>query len=238
MALHLIGNLARVRANKPAVIYLVRHGHSTANAKAILASRDFKVSLSKLGVKQSLSVAQELKSRKFDSFYSSPLPRCLETLEPLVAITNGAKIESLDGVIEMEYGDWSGKKLVSLARTKLWKTIQNRPSLVRFPNGESFMEMQTRAMESVQNVANPGSEILICSHGDVIKAIVAGLIGLPLDSFQRLSIDPASITILEISDDRVSLKTINSTTHLRDEDLPERDIQKINLGGDSGAKRK
>lgn len=227
-----------MRANKPAVIYLVRHGHSTANAKAILAGRDFKVSLSKIGVKQSISVASELKSRKFDSIYSSPLPRCLETLKPLITNTKGAKIENLDGVIEMEYGDWSGKKLVTLARNKLWKVIQNRPSMVRFPNGESFLEMQTRAMESIQSVAKPGAEILICSHGDVIKAIIAGFIGLPLDSFQRLSIDPASITILEISDNRVSLKIMNSTKHLRDEDLPDRDLQKINLGGDSGAKRR
>ncbi len=227
-----------MRANKPAVIYLVRHGHSTANAKAILAGRDFKVSLSKLGVKQSISLARELQSKEFDSIFSSPLPRCLETLEPFVANVKGSKVQTLEGVIEMEYGDWSGKKLVTLARNKLWKTIQNRPSLVRFPNGESFMEMQTRALESVQNEAKPGSQILICSHGDVIKAIIAGFIGLPLDSFQRLSIDPASITILEISDDRVSLKIMNNTSHLRNEDLPEKDFQKINLGGDSGAKRR
>jgi probable phosphomutase (TIGR03848 family) len=227
-----------VRANKPAVIYLLRHGHSSANAKAILAGRDFKVSLSKLGVKQSISVAGELKGRKFDSIYSSPLPRCLETLEPLVTSTNSSKIEHLDGVIEMEYGDWSGKKLVTLSRNKLWKTIQNRPSLVRFPKGESFMEMQTRAMESISSVAKPGSTILICSHGDVIKAIVSGFIGLPLDSFQRLSIEPASITILEIFEDRITLKVMNSTSHLRDEDLPDEDLQKINLGGDSGAKRR
>jgi probable phosphoglycerate mutase len=227
-----------VRPNKPAIIYLVRHGHSTANAKAILAGRDFKVSLSKLGVKQSISVAEELKSRRFHSIYSSPLPRCLETLEPLVANTKGAKIEILGGVIEMEYGDWSGKKLSTLGRNGLWRTIQNRPSLVRFPNGESFMEMQTRAMESIQNVAKPGAEILICSHGDVIKAIIAGLIGLPFDAFQRLSIDPASITVLEIFDGRVSLKIMNGTSHLRDDNLPDKDVQKINLGGDSGAKRR
>lgn len=157
---------------------------------------------------------------------------------PLISNTKGAKIELLDGVIEMEYGDWSGKKLASLSRNRLWKNIQNRPSLVRFPNGESFMEMQARAMESVQSVAKPGTEIIICSHGDVIKAIVAGFIGLPLDSFQQLSIEPASITVLEISDDRTSLKIMNSTNHLSAEDLPEKDLQKINLGGESGAKRR
>lgn len=220
------------------MIYLVRHGHSTANAKAILAGRDFKVSLSKIGVNQAVSVARELKSRKFDAIYSSPLPRCLETLKPLITSNKGSKIEILDGVIEMEYGDWSGKKLFTLARNKLWKKIQSRPSLVRFPNGESFMEMQTRAIESIQDVAKPGTEILVCSHGDVIKAIVAGLVGLPLDSFQRLSISPASITILEIFEGHASLKLMNSTGHLREEDLPEKNTQKINLGGDSGAKRR
>ena len=126
-----------MRAQKPATIYLLRHGHSTANAKSILAGRDFKVSLSATGKKQALAIESEFKQKNFARIYSSPLPRCLQTLEP-IAETLKRQIEISEGVIEMEYGDWSGKKLAILSRTKLWKSIQGRPSLVRFPNGESF----------------------------------------------------------------------------------------------------
>ena len=171
-----------MRAQKPATIYLLRHGHSTANAKSVLAGRDFKVSLSSTGKKQALAVQAELSGKVFAKIYSSPLPRCIQTLEPLATSLN-KEIEILDGVIEMEYGDWSGKKLALLSRTKLWKSIQTRPSFVRFPNGESFLEMQNRALEAVRSIALPGQTILLASHGDVIKAIVAGFVGLNLDNF-------------------------------------------------------
>lgn len=223
-----------MRAQKPAVVYLVRHGHSTANAKSILAGRDFKVKLSKSGQSQALSLASYLRDVEFAGFYSSPLPRCLETLQPLLANHGGAIIEELLGVIEMEYGDWSGKKLATLSRNKLWRTIQDRPSLVRFPSGESFMEMQNRALESVRQVAIPGKNILICSHGDVIKAIVSGFLGLHLDQFQRITIDPASITKIVISGDSAKLLSLNESVSLMPKEEINRKEDNLNLGGGSG----
>ena len=225
-----------MRAQKPATIYLLRHGHSTANAKSILAGRDFKVSLSATGKKQALAIESEFKQKNFARIYSSPLPRCLQTLEP-IAETLKREIEISEGVIEMEYGDWSGKKLAILSRTKLWKSIQGRPSLVRFPNGESFLEMQNRALETVRKVAIPGETILICSHGDVIKAIVAGLLGLHLDNFQSLAIDPASISVVDISGDNARIRLLNDTKYLHDLRFTGSGKNNLNLGGGGGASR-
>ena len=225
-----------MRAQKPATIYLLRHGHSTANAKSVLAGRDFKVSLSATGRKQALAIQAELSEKTFAKIYSSPLPRCIETLTPL-AILLGQEIEILEDVIEMEYGDWSGKKLALLTRTKLWKSIQNRPSMVRFPNGESFLEMQGRALEAVKSIAIPGQTVLISSHGDVIKAIVAGFLGLNLDNFQSLAIDPASISIMDLSGDSARLRLLNNTDYLSDLKFTGTGNRNLNLGGGSGASR-
>ena len=226
-----------MRDQKPATIYLLRHGHSTANAKSILAGRDASVSLSPRGIEQAQAVMHELGERKFAKIYSSPMPRCLETLRPLAGKSK-LKIEKDDGLIEMEYGDWSGKKLLALSRKKMWSEIQARPSLVRFPNGESFLEMQGRSLESVKSLAIPGAEILVCSHGDVIKAIVAGLVGLHLDNFQRLTIDPASITVIELFADSAQIRLMNSTVHLKETKGPSTGSPKLNLGGGSGTKSK
>ena len=226
-----------MRVQKPATIYLLRHGHSTANAKSILAGRDVSVSLSPRGIEQAQAVMHELGERKFAKIYSSPMPRCLETLRPLAGKSK-LKIEKDGGLIEMEYGDWSGKKLLMLSRKKMWSEIQARPSLVRFPNGESFLEMQGRALESVKSLAIPGAEILVCSHGDVIKAIVAGLVGLHLDNFQRLSIDPASITVVDLFADSAQIRIMNSTAHLRGMNGGKASSSKLNLGGGSGTKSK
>jgi len=232
----LIGNLGLMRAQKPAIVYLLRHGHSTANAKSVLAGRDFKVCLSTAGEKQALAISAELSETKFAKIYSSPLTRCIQTLEPL-ATKLKIEIQISEGLIEMEYGDWSGKKLALLARNKLWKTIQARPSLVRFPNGESFLEMQSRSLEAVTKLAIPGKSVLLCSHGDVIKAIVASFLGLHLDKFQSLAIDPASITILDISGDAARLRLLNDTSYLKDLRFTGSSDSKLNLGGGGGTAR-
>ena len=226
-----------MRVQKPATIYLLRHGHSTANAKSILAGRDASVSLSPRGIEQAQAVMQELGDRKFEKIYSSPMPRCLETLRPLAGKSK-LKIEKDVGLIEMEYGDWSGKKLLMLSRKKMWSEIQARPSLVRFPNGESFLEMQSRALESIKTMAVPGSEILVCSHGDLIKAIVAGLVGLHLDNFQRLTIDPASITVIDMFAESAQIRLMNSTVHLKESKSLSTGSSKLNLGGGNGNKSK
>ena len=223
-----------MRAQKPSRIYLLRHGHSTANAKSILAGRDPKVLLTKLGKDQAMAVSKYFEEISLAAIYSSPLPRCLETLKPVQARFSKLEVQKLPGVIEMDYGTWSGKKLLNLSKLALWRTIQARPSLVRFPEGESFLEMSDRAFSAIRAAAIPGENILICSHGDVIKSIIASATGLNLDNFQKLSADPASISIIEISGDSTRLISANITSHLPGVSFNPKKGSNFRLGGGRG----
>ena len=158
-------------------VVLVRHAHSTANLKGILAGRDNRVALSPRGRQEAIELAPVLAKMEFEGIYSSPLRRCKETLVPYLQ-GRSEQLHLVDDLIEMEYGSWSGKALSTLSRHELWKSIQSRPSTVRFPDGESFGEMSLRANQAVINLASGKSRILILSHGDVIKSIVAFHLGL------------------------------------------------------------
>ena len=213
-------------------VVLVRHAHSTANLKGVLAGRDNRVSLSPRGKREAEELASHLSAMNFDAIYSSPLRRCLDTLAPYLSQSKH-KVIIRDELIEMEYGRWSGKPLATLAKQEMWKTIQSRPSTVRFPGGESFGEMSLRANQLILEQATRHRRILVLSHGDVIKAIAAFHLGSPLDSFQRISIDPASISIIRVPSSHVI--TLNSTSHLTREGGPDKGKRdKFNLGGGQG----
>jgi probable phosphoglycerate mutase len=140
--------------------------------------------------------------------------------------------ERENGIIEMDYGNWSGKKISILAKRPLWREIQRRPSTVRFPDGESFLEMAARSSEAVREHAAPGKTTLFVSHGDVIKSIVAAYLGLHLDQFQRIVIEPASITSITVRDGSPMVNYLNSTSHLKNSYSASIDST---LGGGSGA---
>jgi probable phosphomutase (TIGR03848 family) len=218
----MVGNLllmANPKRENPAVtnqsctIVLLRHAHSTANQKGILAGRDNAVGLSPRGEREAQALVSVLKSYSFDAIYTSPLKRCIDTITPFLKSSQQKAVRD-PGLLEMEYGSWSGKKLNALSKQKMWEMIQQRPSLVRFPEGESFTEMSSRANQTVIDRAKGLSNILIVSHGDVIKSIVAFHLGLPLDSFQRIAIDPASLTMIRFPQSHVI--SVNVTTHLQD----------------------
>ena len=216
--------------SKPAVIYLVRHGHSTANLKGILAGRDRSIHLSQRGLSEVALLAKRLETVKFAGIYSSPLPRCIETLSSVLETRSNLEIELVDDLIEMDYGKWSSKKLSTLSKKSLWPTIQKNPSQVRFPDGESFAEMNARSTSAVLRLAKPGKNILICSHGDVIKAILTNLLGSLLDNLQRIGIDPASISMISLGT-RPIIHSMNDTSHLQaSKNLDSR----ATLGGGSG----
>ncbi|MEI6220807.1 MAG: histidine phosphatase family protein [Actinomycetes bacterium] len=213
-------------------VVLLRHAHSTANLKGVLAGRDNRVGLSPRGKREAQELANLLGSGSFDAIYSSPLRRCRETIAPLLALKK-QKVEFLDDLQEMEYGRWSGKLLSLLAKDELWKKIQSRPSQVRFPGGESFGEMSLRANQAVLEKAAGKERILIVSHGDVIKSIVAYHLGLTLDLFQRISIDPASISTIRLPNSQII--QVNSTTHLTKSAPGEKGKRdRYNLGGGQG----
>jgi probable phosphomutase (TIGR03848 family) len=181
-------------------IVLLRHAHSTANLKNILAGRTPGVLLSRKGEEQSTNLIERIGSTRFDAVVVSPIQRCLQTVTPWLEAEGRGLIPQVDdGFSEVDYGDWTGKSLAVLRRKKLWSVVQDHPSQMVFPGGESLLAMQSRAVAAFHRVDNLKGKNprLIVSHGDVIKAIVAHVLGMHLDQFQRLIIDPASITVIE-----------------------------------------
>ena len=167
------------------------------------------------------------------------MQRCHQTISPWVAAlpTTSQKLLITDeNLTEVDYGSWSGKKLSVLSRHKLWKTVQGNPSAVYFPQGEGLAHMQQRAMQAVHESLNSkrkGAAVLV-SHGDVIKAIVANALGMHLDDFQRIVIDPASVTILDYSHSTARLTLLNDTQSNLTELLTGPKRTKNLLGGGSG----
>ena len=220
---------------------MIRHAHSEANAAGVLSGRLPNIHLSEKGIKQSEQLAVRLGLFPISTLHVSPMERCGETIAPWlnsVALPKYPTLQPLvdQGLTEVDYGTWSGKKLTILSKNRLWKTVQDSPSRMYFPNGEGIAHMQTRAMKSVHDVVNikkKGAAVLI-SHGDVIKAIVASALGMHLDEFQRIIIDPASISIVDFSTSKPRVLLLNDTRAVVTDllTLPKR--SKNLLGGGSG----
>jgi len=221
-------------------VILLRHAHSIANEKGVLAGRASGVTLSKKGDVQ----AKELKSRlgdlKFKSIRISPLERCLFTIQPWL---NDQKLTKDDyfldnGLTEVDYGDWTGKKLSSLALKKEWRIVQKTPSRMIFPKGESLEEVQKRAHKSLMKAVKEaqGGVALIVSHGDVIKSLIAVCLDLELDKFQKIVVDPASISVLEYGKKSFNLLHLNdSSTNFEFLSKRSRSVKTL-VGGGSGRK--
>ena len=197
-------------------LVFLRHAHSSANDAGILSGQLPGVSLSTKGKKQATQLVERIGSSNFDSVRISPLQRCEETITPWLnsKYSKGIKTYQIDdALIEMDYGSWSGRKLSSLSREKLWKEIQNRPSAVQFPQGERMRAMQKRALSSVfaSIEEKKNGTHLFVSHGDVLKAIVASLLKMKLDDFQSLVIDPASLTVIDFDGEKSRLLAFNDS---------------------------
>lgn len=149
------------------------------------------------GLEEAHALAERLAPVEIHAIYSSPLERCQETAAA-VAEPRDLKVSTIEDLGEVRYGDWTGKELGELAKTDLWRMVQFHPSGARFPEGESIHEMQTRAVAACERLraAHPGETVAVCSHADVIKAVVAHYLGMHLDLFQRLVVTTASVTAL------------------------------------------
>jgi probable phosphomutase (TIGR03848 family) len=193
------------------VILLIRHGENDYVKKKRLAGRKDGVHLNEKGRAQAHALAEKLTGAPIKAIYSSPLDRTMETAEP-IAKALGLKIIPRPGLLETDIGKWQGKKLKNLSKKKMWRAVQQAPSLVRFPGGESFAETQRRMCCEIEAIcAEHGPEDLIAciGHSDPIKLAVAYYLGLPLDMFQRLTVAPASITALFVGDAGSRLLTLN-----------------------------
>jgi probable phosphomutase (TIGR03848 family) len=182
-------------------LLLVRHGRTTANGAGVLAGWTEGVSLDDTGRAQVTALAARLAPVPLTAVVTSPLQRCLETTELMLAGRDDVPRHLDERVGEVRYGDWSGEKLSKLAKDPLWKVVQSHPSAMTFPGdgGEAMRDMQVRAVTAVREWnAKLGDDAVyaVVSHGDVIKAVLADALGMHLDQFQRLVADPASVSIV------------------------------------------
>lgn len=193
------------------LLYLIRHGETDFIGKR-LAGWLPGVHLNPRGRAQAEALAQLLSGIRFAALYASPLERSMETAEPLSRML-GLAVEPRPSLGEVRPGRWQGQPLQSLRRRKLWSVVQNAPSLARFPEGESFVEIQARVVGELEELrAMHRKKTIACvSHADVIKLAIAHYLGLPLDMFHRLSVAPASISILSVVDGYARLVRLNDT---------------------------
>lgn len=222
-------------------LVLIRHAHSQSNASGVLSGRLPNIHLSEKGIKQSQQLSERLGYFAVAQLRVSPMERCFETISPWlndVVLKNSPDFEPIidPSLNEVDYGDWSGKKLITLARKKEWRTIQESPSRMYFPGGEGIAQMQSRAMSVVHELAKlPDSKTaVIVSHGDVIKSIVASALGTHLDEFQRIIIDPASVSVLDYSGIKPRVLLLNDTRAVVTDLLQAPKRSRNLLGGGAG----
>ena len=194
-------------------VLLVRHGRTTANASGVLAGWTPGVALDDRGREQVAALRARLARVPLAAVVSSPLQRCEETARALLD-GRGSELATDERLGECHYGDWTGQELKRLAKDPLWKVVQAHPSAVRFPGteGESMRDMATRAVDAVRDWNTRLGEHAVwvaVSHGDVIKAVVADALGVHLDQFQRIVIDPASVTVVSYTDLRPFVVRVN-----------------------------
>jgi 2,3-bisphosphoglycerate-dependent phosphoglycerate mutase len=201
-------------------VLLIRHGRTSANTAGVLAGRSSGVVLDEVGHQQAAEVAARIGGVPLRTVLTSPLRRCRQTAQALVASrADACPIQVEQGLVECGYGEWTGKALRELSKDKLWGAVQQQPSAVRFPGGESMAEMSARAVGAIRAWdarlgTEHGSDAVwaAVSHGDPIKAILADALGMHLDSFQRIVVDPASISIIRYTATRPYVITVNSST--------------------------
>ena len=202
-------------------VLLIRHGRSSANTSGVLAGRAGGVHLDETGQRQVASLGQRLRGVPLTCVVTSPLERTRETAAALLdARPAPLPLHVDERFIECGYGEWTGLELKVLAKDPLWKTVQAHPSAVRFPGGESMVGMQQRAVDAVRmwnGELGPKAVYAIVSHGDVIKAVLADALGMHLDQFQRLVVDPASVSVISYTALRPFVHRMNDTSG----DFPE-----------------
>lgn len=182
------------------LVFLIRHASADYRPGKLYGWTPG-VHLSAIGREEAKRLAERLEPVRLAAVYSSPLERCVETAE-VVAEGRRHEVCVVEDLGEVRYGSWQGRTFRSLQRTKLWRTVQLTPSQAVFPKGESLLELQRRGVDAIEGVRRRHRRgvVAVVSHADMIKAIVAHYVGLHLDLFQRLVIEPASVTIIAFSD--------------------------------------
>ncbi len=211
-------------------IILVRHGENDWVKKNRLAGWIEGVHLNVNGRAQAAAAAERLSHLPIKAIYSSPITRCMETAVP-IATPHQLEITPLTDLGEVRYGDWEGEKIKTLSKNKLWFVVQFFPSRLRFPNGEALREVQFRAIQTLEKLAqqHPDDMIIVVSHADLIKLVLAHYLGVHIDLFQRLTIAPASISVITLPEQGgVRIGRINDDGPLRPPPAKKPDKKKAN----------
>jgi probable phosphoglycerate mutase len=202
-------------------LLLIRHGENDYFKEGRLPGRLTGIHLNARGIQQAEHLGQMLAAAPIAAVYASPLDRTMETAAP-IARAKGLAVIPRDGLIELDCGDWAGETLKSLRRLKLWRTAQQRPSMMHFPGGETFAAAQQRIVGELDTLCrqNRPRDLIVCvSHSDPLKLAIAYHTCLPLDLFQRLTIAPASVSTLHMGEGHAQLINLNVLNGL---DFPAR----------------
>jgi len=198
-------------------VILLRHGRSTSNTAHTLAGRSDGIDLDDKGREQAEGVVERIGSLPVKAIVRSPLLRCERTVEPLAAAL-GLEPVVEERLSEVDYGQWTGRKIEELFKEPMWAVVQQQPSAAVFPDGEGLARVQARAVEAVREhdrrlAAEHETDVLwvACTHGDVIKAVLADALGSHLDSFQRITVDPASMSVIRYTTLRPFVMHVNHT---------------------------
>jgi broad specificity phosphatase PhoE len=196
-------------------ILLIRHGLTDFVGKR-LAGHLPGIHLNKVGLDQAKGIADLLQPTPIKAIFSSPLERSIETAQPM-AIQKNLEIEVIEALAEINFGSWQGKTVKQIQRMKMWETVRENPSKVLFPNGESFVEAKKRligAMEYVLRNSTSEDYVACFSHSDSIRILLTHFLNMPIDSFQRIVIDTASISVIRVGDNEIRVGPINYVTGL------------------------
>jgi 2,3-bisphosphoglycerate-dependent phosphoglycerate mutase len=222
-----------------ATVILARHGRTVANADGVLAGRSKGIHLDDVGIRQAEDAARRIDGLALAAAVTSPLERCTDTAKILLRGT-GVRARVERGITECDYGEWTGRPMKELMKEELWKAVQAHPAGVRFPGGEAMAEMSARAIRSVRawdarvtDAAGDDAVWLAVAHGDVIKSVLADALGVHLDAFQRIVVDPASLSVVRYTPHRSYVLAMNTTdgslVHLARQASPDEKV-----GGGAG----
>jgi probable phosphomutase (TIGR03848 family) len=193
-------------------VFLVRHG-LTAQTGRVLYGRTPGIDLDDRGRAQAEELVRRFEGVRVTAVYSSPLERCVRTVEPLAAARR-LDVRTDDGLLEMDAGAWTGKTLRQVRRAKAWDTVQRTPSAFTFPGGgEAFTDAQARAVASIERIArrHRRGAVVVATHGDIVRITLAHLTGTPLDAFQRIVIDTVGVSVVELGGPRPHILLVNDT---------------------------
>jgi probable phosphoglycerate mutase len=197
-------------------LLLIRHANTDAAGKRLTGwARG--VHLNERGRREAAALVERLEGVPIHAIYASPLERCRETAAPF-ARARGLSISARRGLLETDYGEWTGRTIAAVRRTKHWRTVQHAPSRVRFPGGESLLDVQARAVAELERIvgAHPRDAVAVVTHADVVRLAILHFAGMHVDSLHRLHVDTASVSVVVVHEGGVRLVKVNDTGGLGD----------------------